>query len=235
MANETPKAVQTESLINPPEKPARKTQSKRGRPKKAAASATPSSLTRTTTRKVARSKSPAKPKFTPPAPKTTMLNRLVNFSVVLAVFVTALAIQRIVPTEPVNTPKVESLPAQAVAAPIAPAPEATSTTLQTTAAAPADAAASVTTPTATPATTPPTTSPAVAATNCNPPATPAPKPAAAQKQIAKSHKVAAPRMASSLKDHATPLNSGGTDDLDNESARQTYMAKSKMATRTPTK
>lgn len=227
MANETPKTVQTESLINPPEAPARKAKSKRGRPTKAAASATSSSLTRTTTRKIARSKTALKQKAAPPAPKITVLNRLVNFSVVLAVFVTALAIQRIVPTEPLNTPKVEALPAQATA-PATPAPVAE--VVPTAVAAP-ESAATAPAPTPTVA----TEAPKVATTNCNPPTVPAPKPAAAPQRFAKKHKALETQWARGSDSHATPLNSGGVEDLDSEIARQTYMAKTKLATRTPTK
>jgi hypothetical protein len=147
---------------------------------------TTASLTRTT-RRIAKPKTPSKAKAAAAAPKVTVLNRLVNISVVAAVFVTALAIQRIVPIEPVSTPKVESLPAQA--------------------AAPAPVAVSVETP-ATPATTP----------------TPAPAPKTTVKVIKpKPAKVA---------DHHTTLNSGGNEDLDSEVARQAYLAKTKMATRT---
>lgn len=130
MANETPQVIQTESLINSPEAAAsvtatstRKTKSpsKRGRPKKTTAmtTVTTASLTRTT-RRIAKPKTTPKTKTVQAPPRVTLLNRLVNISVVAAVFVTALAIQRIVPTESVATPKVESLPIQ-TAAPV-PAP-----------------------------------------------------------------------------------------------------------------
>lgn len=188
MANETPKDVQAASPITPPvaavatqptksitASSARKTQGKRGRPKKSE-----TSLTRTT-RRIARGKTVPKQKAAPAAPRMTTLNRLLNFSVIVAVFVTALAIQRIVPTGSENAPKVEALPA-----PAAPSP------------APAVA------------------EPAVTA------AKPAPK-----------FKATAPRTARTIQSHNTALNAGGAEDLDSEAARQAYMARSKLATRTP--
>lgn len=149
MAKETPQVVQTESLIHTPETASvtassvrkSKAPAKRGRPKKATAMVpvTTASLTRTT-RRIAKPKTSPKIKAAPAAPRVTLLNRLVNISVVAAVFVTALAIQRIVPTESVVPPKVESLPAQAAApAPaVAPTPAPTP---ETAVATPPEAAA----------------------------------------------------------------------------------------------
>lgn len=151
MANETPQVVQTESLIHTPETAGvtassvrkSKAPAKRGRPKKATAMVpvTTASLTRTT-RRIAKPKTSPKIKAAPAAPRVTLLNRLVNISVVAAVFVTALAIQRIVPTESVVPPKVESLPAQAAApAPITAPVPAPTTTPETAAATPPEAPA----------------------------------------------------------------------------------------------
>lgn len=215
MAELAHKVMQTESLITPPESsPAtgtRKSKAKRSRPKKA-----DTSLTRTT-RRVARSKSGARSKAAPPTTQNTALNRLLNFSVVIAVFVTALAIQRIVPTEPVTALKVEALPLQITAAPVAPAPAPDT--------APVAVIASPALPMSAPAAT---VEPQKAAAIAQKP-TPAPQ------QIAKKPKVATPRIANIPQTHATSLNSGGAEDLDSESARQTYISRSKLATRTPAK
>lgn len=218
MANETPKDVQTESPSAPPVAPVaaqptrsitassvRKVQGKRGRPKKAE-----TSLTRTT-RRIARGKAVPRQKAASAAPRMTMLNRLLNFSVVIAVFVTAMAIQRIVPTGPVNAPKVEALPV----------PAAPSSAPAVAEPAPAEA------PAAAPE------APKVSTTDCIPAATPAAKPAAAPR-IARRTKTTAPRMTRTIQSHDTALNSGGAEDLDSEAARQAYMARSKLATRTPT-
>lgn len=250
MANETPKAVQTESLITQAETPVvaqptqsitaasvRKPKNKRGRPKKSAAAASQSSLTRTTTRNITRGKVAQKQKKSPPAPKMTVLNRLVNLSVVVAVFVTALAIQWIVPTEPVNTPKVETLPAQTATTAATSSPETTPVPATTPDATPATAVAPA--PTQTPDTTPSANSPTpaaaapkVATTDGNPPAAPTPKPEATPLKVVRKHNVAT-RLTKGPTSHSTPLNSGGTEDLDSEIARQEYMAKTKLATRTP--
>ncbi len=243
MADENPKVLETEIPITPSETPiaaqptqgitrpsVRKTSPKRGRPRKAANSllTTTTSLTRTT-RRVARSK--VVPKVAPVASKMTLLNRLVNFSVVAAVFVTALAIQRIVPTEPVSTPKVEALPVQVT--PVVSKPEAAAAAPQ----APAVAATPTPTPAAAPAVTPAAAPAAEApkATDCNPPVAAIPKPVVTPQQIAKRPRWAPSRAVNNRQDNTTPLNAGGTEDLDSEAARQAYMAKSKLATRTPTK
>lgn len=230
MAEQAHNVMGTESLITSADTP--KPKAKRSRPKKAG-----TSLTRTT-RRSARSKAGSRSKAVPPAPPITILNRLLNFSVIIAVFVTALAIQRIVPTEPVSTPRVEALQIQPAEAPT------------TAAQAPASAPAAVSEPAtiATPATpiapTAPTTTagatattevPKVAVTQSPIPEPVAQKPAAASQRFIKKAKVAVPKVVSKPKSHATPLNSGGTEDLDSESARQTYISKSKLATRTPTK
>lgn len=222
MANETPQIMESTSDVTAQPTQSvtvasrRKTTaaSKRGRPKKSTAMVpvTTASLTRTT-RRIAKPKTTAKLKAAPAAPRVTLLNRLVNISVVAAVFVTALAIQRIVPTESVTTPKVESLPAQS-ATPAAPAPEA------------AAAPAPMTTPVAAPAAETTPVAPAQA-----PAATPAPvaAPAPATKVVAKVVKKAKP---AKVADHHTPLNAGGAEDLDGEAARRAYLAKTKLATRT---
>lgn len=210
MANETPKDVRAASPITPPvaavatqptksitASSTRKAQGKRGRPKKSE-----TSLTRTT-RRIARGKAVPKQKVAPAAPRMTTLNRLLNFSVIIAVFVTALAIQRIVPTGPENAPKVEALPA-----PAAPSP-----------------APAVAEPAPATAPAPIAEAPKVAVTDCIPPAAPEAKPAP-------KFKATAPRTTRHVQSHNTALNAGGAEDLDSEAARQAYMAKSKLATRT---
>lgn len=239
MANETPQPSATESLIHPEVAESnataqptqsvtapsvRKTKSgtgKRGRPRKnmAPVPITTTSLTRTTRRI---SKPRQTPKAAPaPAPHTTLLNRLVNISVVAAVFVTALAIQRIVPTETVPAPKVEALPAQAAATPVPTEPSSA------TASAPASPTTSPPAPASAQASAPAPTEQSVAAASPTPQQVPVAKP--------KTTKIARPTSAASAKGHSTSLNSGGTEDLDSEGARQSYLAKGKQATRTPTK
>lgn len=129
MANETQNSTEPSDALTPTPGVTEAPKRRRGRPRKsvaaAVASAATSSLTRT--RKISRPRTPPKMKAAAPAPapKITVLNRLVNISVVVAVFVTALAIQRIVPTEPVAAPATESAPANtaATAPAAAPAPE----------------------------------------------------------------------------------------------------------------
>ncbi len=217
MADETAQQTQSTTTI------AKKPRVKRGRPRSKSpttALATTSSLTRTTRRMAAKGKSK-----TAPAPRATLLNKLVNASVVLAVFVTALAIQRIVPTENVTTPKVESLPVQAAvaAAPLTPAtpmaPEASAPATPVAQSQPETPAAAPAQPCVTPAATP---APIVAQA-------PATTPSKKFTKYTKKLSAYSTPLTSRAEDHKTTLNSGGSEDLDSEVARQHYIATTKLA------
>lgn len=250
MANETESVVQTEptapaQATNPVAQPSqsltasiRKPRAKRGRPRKGSSTALGnSSLNRAGRRASKKNKAPA--------PKASMLNKLVNGSIVIAVFVTALAIQRIVPTEHVAVPKVETLSAQATPAPAqqAPAtvpasvtPAAAPTAPQTVAATATALAPQAAAPVATKTATPP-----VAALAMQPCVAPAPQAAVAKAAAPAPRKTVAHNSRhlyrntngmSRIDDNNTALNSGGTEDLDSAAAREHYIKTSKLAKRT---
>lgn len=223
-------AQPTQSVTTPPAR-------KRGRPKG-------SSLTASGVRRSSRPKTAVKATASaaPSPAKASTLNRVINFGVVIAVFVTAMFIQRVVPTEKVPEPKVEALAAApAPAAPEAPAATEPATTPapEATPAAPAATAPEVV------ATTPSPTEPVAAASapaaasaaalptlpDCVPPTAATAKKATPVKRKASSVAKKTPKATS--EDTQNQLNAGGAQDLDSEAARQTYKATSATRSNAP--
>lgn len=236
MANEPETPTQSETVTAPleTEAVAQPTQSvtapstrKRGRPRGA------SSLTPSGVRGKGKSKTAAKVKATPAPVKASMLNRVINFAVVVAVFVTAMSIQRIIPTEHIPEPKVETLAAPMPTTPAA--PEVTATTAPV--AAPEAVSAPAATLSAAPATAP--TAIAEAAPAAALPTPPDCIPPKVEASLAKKSPVAKNRTTAKRSPAKTPadtqnqLNAGGAQDLDNEAARQAYKAASATRSNAP--
>lgn len=180
----------------------RKTAKSRSTPRKRTGSNTTQKLRKTATVSLSARKTRARAAAAPR--NVSALNRLVNVSVVVAIFVVALAIQRVMPLGP--TPKAEPL------------------------AKPAATALPVETATVPAITTPITDNTIVAPAAVTPVAV-------TKKVVARKapRTTSTPASGSRAEDYHVPLNAGGTSDLDSEAARQVYLEKNKVATRSEPK